>query len=419
MGSPRRPRFLRRPLLARLAAAQAGRHRLVARLETRHAGQEFLDPVLVELHAGVGIFHRYDRPQTVGGFNNSGTDLEPLHHGLLRRQPPRRPPETSAYQTFTSVVKAREVEYTFVPCGTNGVHLIGVSLDLGGNRRGVDMGPSAFRIAGLAERLTALGFTVVDDGDLVAPIPEVKSLGDPNKKYIREIARVCERLYKTSLAALEKGALPLVLGGDHSLGAGSVAATAEFAPSRGQAARPDLGRRARRHEHAGETTSGNVHGMPLASLLGPEPAELSRIGGFSPKVLPEHTVLIGIRNLDEREKEIVRASGVHVFTMKDIDRSGIASVVERALALAGAGTGGIHVSFDLDVCDPAIAPGVGTPVKGGLDYREAHMVMEMIADSGLLRALDLVEVNPILDDRNMTAILGVELASSALGQKII
>jgi arginase len=136
-------------------------------------------------------------------------------------------------------------------------------------------------------------------------------------------------------------------------------------------------------------------------------------------VLPEHTVLIGIRNLDGREKEILRASGAHVFTMKDIDRSGIASVVERALALAGAGTGGIHVSFDLDVCDPAIAPGVGTPVKGGLDYREAHMVMEMIADSGLLRALDLVEVNPILDDRNMTAILGVELASSALGQKII
>jgi arginase len=159
--------------------------------------------------------------------------------------------------------------------------------------------------------------------------------------------------------------------------------------------------------------------MPLASLLGPEPAELSRIGGFSPKVLPNHTVLIGIRNLDEREKEIVRASGVRVFTMKDIDRSGIAAVVEQALGIAGAGTGGIHVSFDLDVCDPSIAPGVGTPVKGGLDYREAHMVMEMVADSGLLRALDLVEVNPILDDRNTTAILGAELASSALGQKII
>jgi len=281
------------------------------------------------------------------------------------------------------------------------------------------MGPSAFRIAGLGERLTALGATVADEGDLVAPIPEVKSLGDPNKKYIREIARVCERLYKTSLGVLEKGGLPVVLGGDHSLAAGSVAATAEILRREDKTlgllwldAHGDINTPA-------TTTSGNVHGMPLASLLGPEPAELSRIGGVSPKVVPEHTALIGIRNLDPREKEILRASGAHVFTMKDIDRSGIASIVERALAIAGTGTGGIHVSFDLDVCDPTIAPGVGTPVKGGLDYREAHMVMEMIADSGLLRALDLVEVNPILDDRNMTAILGAELASSALGQKIL
>ena len=299
------------------------------------------------------------------------------------------------------------------------IHIIGVSLDLGGNRRGVDMGPSAFRIAGLAERLAALGAAVVDHGDLVAPTPETKTFGDPRKKYIREIAKLCDRLYRTSLGALETGGLPLVLGSDHSLAAGSVAATAEFVrregkplgliwvDAHGDMNTPDI------------SSSGNVHGMPLASLLGPEPAELSRIGGVSPKVLPEHTVLIGIRNLDEREKEIVRASRVHVFTMKDIDREGIASVVERALALAGRGTGGLHVSFDLDVCDPTIAPGVGTPVKGGLDYREAHMVMEMIADSGLLRALDLVEVNPILDDRNATAVLGAELASSALGQKII
>ena len=281
------------------------------------------------------------------------------------------------------------------------------------------MGPSAFRIAGLADRLIALGVTVVDDGDLVAPNPEVKSVGDPTKKYIREITRLCERLYKSSLTALEKGDFPLVLGGDHSLAAGSVAATAEFVRRQGKPlgliwvdAHGDMNTPA-------SSLSGNVHGMPLASLLGPEPAELSRIGGYSPKVLPEHTVLIGIRNLDAREKEIVRASGVHVFTMKDIDRSGIASVVEQALALAGRATGGIHVSFDLDVCDPTIAPGVGTPVKGGLDYREAHMVMEMLADSGLMRALDLVEVNPILDDRNTTAILGTELAASALGLKIL
>jgi arginase len=299
------------------------------------------------------------------------------------------------------------------------VHIIGVSLDLGGNRRGVDMGPSAFRIAGLGERLAALGVPVVDEGDLVAPIPETKALGDPSKKYIREIARVCEKLYKTSLAALDKGGFPLVLGGDHSLASGSVAATADFVRRTGKPlgllwvdAHGDM-------NTPSSSSSGNVHGMPLASLLGSEPAELSRIGGFSPKVQPEHTVLIGIRNLDEREKQIVRDSRVRVFTMKDIDRSGIATVTEQALAIAGAGTAGVHVSFDLDVCDPGIAPGVGTPVKGGLDYREAHMLMEIVADSGLLRALDLVEVNPILDDRNTTAILGVELVSSALGQKIL
>ena len=299
------------------------------------------------------------------------------------------------------------------------VHIIGVSLDLGGNRRGVDMGPSAFRIAGLAERLTALGIPVVDAGDLVAPIPEVKALGDPSKKYIREIARVCERLYKASLAVLEKGGIPLVLGGDHSLGAGSVAATAEFLRRDGKPlgliwvdAHGDM-------NTPGTSSSGNVHGMPLAALLGPEPAELSRIGGFSPKVAADRTVLIGIRNLDDREKERIREAGVHVFTMKDIDRAGIAATAEQAIAIAGKGADGIHVSFDLDVCDPAIAPGVGTPVKGGFNYREAHMFMEMVADSGLLRALDLVEVNPILDDRNMTAILGAELASSALGQRIL
>jgi arginase len=299
------------------------------------------------------------------------------------------------------------------------VHVIGVSLDLGGNRRGVDMGPSAFRIAGLGERLTSLGIQVVDAGDLVAPIPEIKSYGNPKKKYIREIARVCEKLYRTSLAALEKGALPLVLGGDHSLAAGSVAATADYVRREQKPlgliwvdAHGDM-------NTPSSSGSGNVHGMPLASLLGSEPAELARIGGFTPKVLPEHTVLIGIRNLDDHEKQIVRDARVHVFTMKDIDRNGIAAVTEKALAIAGDGTAGVHVSFDLDVCDPTIAPGVGTPVKGGLDYREAHMVMEIIADSGLLRALDLVEVNPILDDRNTTAILGVELALSALGQKII
>jgi arginase len=159
--------------------------------------------------------------------------------------------------------------------------------------------------------------------------------------------------------------------------------------------------------------------MPLAALLGPEPQELSRIGGFAPKIRPAHTVLIGVRNLDEREKGLVRESHVHVFTMKDIDRQGMAAVAEHAVKLAGMATAGIHVSFDLDACDPSIAPGVGTPVKGGLNYREAHLLMEIVADAGLLKALDLVEVNPTLDVRNATAQLGTELALSALGKKIL
>ena len=300
------------------------------------------------------------------------------------------------------------------------IHIIGVPLDLGGGRRGVDMGPSAFRVAGLGERIAALGFAVFDKGNIVVPVREVVGHQHEDKRYIHEIARVCSELYATALASLDSGALPVVLGGDHSLAAGSVAATAAWA------------RRTKRlpigliwvDAHGDMNTpatspSGNVHGMPLAALLGPEPRELSVIGGFYPAVLPEHTVLLGVRNLDEREKALVRSSGAHVFTMKDIDRQGIASISEQAVALASAGTAGIHVSFDMDGCDPGIAPGVGTPVKGGLEYREAHMVMEIVADSGLLTALDLVEVNPTLDLRNSTAELGTELALSALGLKIL
>ena len=300
------------------------------------------------------------------------------------------------------------------------VHIIGVPLDLGGGRRGVDMGPSAFRIAGIGERIGSLGYTVADRGDLPAPIPETQELRDERKKYIRDIAKVCQKVYQTSLASLEEGAMPIVLGGDHSLGAGSVAAAAEWAKKTKGLLIGLLWIDAHGDMNTPATSlSGNVHGMPLAALLGPEPAELSKIGTFSPKVLPAHTVLVGIRNLDDREKVAVKDSHVQVFTMKDIDRQGIASIVEQAVNLAGNGTAGIHVSFDMDVCDPTIAPGVGTPVKGGLDYREAHMVMEIVADAGLLTSLDLVEVNPTLDVRNATAQLGTELALSALGMKIL
>jgi arginase len=299
------------------------------------------------------------------------------------------------------------------------VHLIGVPLDLGAGRRGVDMGPSAIRIAGIAARILALGREVVDRGNLHTPVPEVNPPLHQEKRYIREIAEVCRRLFDDVNLAMASGGLPVVLGGDHSLAAGSVAASADWVrqtsaqplgliwlDAHGDMNTPD------------STTSGNVHGMPLAALLGSSPAELSSIG-TSPSVQPENTVLIGVRNLDEREKGRIRESGVHVFTMKDIDREGMASIADRAIALATEGTGGLHVSFDLDVCDPSIAPGVGTPVPGGLNYREAHLMMELIADSGRLLALDLVEVNPTLDIRNTTATLAAGLALSALGQNIL
>ena len=299
------------------------------------------------------------------------------------------------------------------------VHIIGVPLDLGAGRRGVDMGPSALRIAGLGERVAALGHPVTDRGDLRAPSRETATPGDPRKHYIRDIAGVCTHLFETVAEVCDAGAVPLVVGGDHSLATGSVAATAAAAGRRDRAigliwvdAHADM-------NTPDTTASGNVHGMPLAALLGPAPAELSSIGRRSPAVRAERTVLVGVRNLDPEERERVRSSGAHVFTMKDIDRLGMAAVADRALQIAGHDTGGIHVSFDLDVCDPSIAPGVGTPVKGGLSYREAHLLMETVADSGRLRALDIVEVNPTLDHRNGTAELGVELVLSAFGLRIL
>jgi arginase len=234
------------------------------------------------------------------------------------------------------------------------VHIIGVPLDLGGGRRGVDMGPSAFRVARLAEQIAELGRPVADRGNLPSPIRETERETDDRKKYVDAIAGVCANLYERVLASLNEGAVPLVLGGDHSLAAGSVAASADYV--RATTGRP-LGLiwvDAHGDMNTPETTtSGNVHGMPLAALLGQEPSELARIGS-SPSVAAAHTVLMGIRNLDENEKAQIRASGVHVFTMKDIDRHGIASIAEQALAIAANGTGGIHVSFDLDVCDPSV-----------------------------------------------------------------
>ena len=242
------------------------------------------------------------------------------------------------------------------------IHVIGAPLDLGAGRRRVDMGPSAVRIAGLGERIAALGIEVVDRGDVLTPVAETRRRGQRTKRYIRDISRVCERLYDRTLASLDAGATPLVLGGDHSLAVGSVAAVSAHAAQQGKTigllwvdAHADM-------NTPSTTLSGNVHGMPLAAILGPEPSELSQIGPESPKVDPSRTVLLGVRDLDSAEKDRVLESGVHVFTMKEIDQAGLAAVAARAVSIASRGTSGIHVSFDLDVCDPSIAPGVGTPV---------------------------------------------------------
>jgi len=299
------------------------------------------------------------------------------------------------------------------------VDIIGVPMDLGAGRRGVDMGPSAFRIARICERIHELGPEVHELGDIEVPIPEMLQPGEERARFLAEIAGVCEVLYERVCRSLEASCLPIVVGGDHSLSVGSVAGSAAAA----RAAGAPLGLiwvDAHADMNTPETSpSGNVHGMPLAACLGQGPRALAEIGGSEPSVSPERTVLLGIRNLDEKEKQIVRNSGVHAFTMTEIDRRGIFEVFQEALELATAGGARLHLSFDLDSVDPTVAPGVGTPVRGGLSYREAHLIMETAAECGALTTLDLVEVNPILDTRNATAELAVELALSAIGQRIL
>ncbi|HZL73460.1 MAG TPA: arginase [Planctomycetota bacterium] len=296
--------------------------------------------------------------------------------------------------------------------------IIGVPLDLGANRRGVDMGPSALRVTGLADRLRALGYDVKDFGDVDVPLPEECDIGEPNKKFADDIREVCEDVCEMVLKALKQGRLPVVLGGDHSLAMGSIAASAKsfrekkkkvgviWFDAHGDMNTPE------------STNSGNVHGMPLAHVLGMGDKELASIGGFAPKVDEANCALVGVRDLDEREKKLIHDSGVRVFTMKDIDQRGASKVMDEAIEVASKGTAGIHVSFDIDACDPSVAPGVGTPKKGGLNYREAHLCLEMVADSEKIVAMDLVEVNPIYDNRNHTAEFGAELILSAFGKSI-
>lgn len=299
------------------------------------------------------------------------------------------------------------------------IRVIGVPLDLGQSRRGVDMGPSAVRVAGLEARLEALGHVVEDGGNVAVAIPEQKKEGHPNAKYLKEITATCNKHADLILKTLEAGKVPISLGGDHSMAVGSVSGAAEFY---------------RRHDHKigliwidahtdintpESSPSGNVHGMPLAAIMGLGPAELSNIFNFSPKVRPENCVLVGVRDIDAIEKQNVHRAGIEVLTMRDIDERGMRTVMEEALRMAGRGTAGYHVSLDMDWIDPEDAPGVGTPVRGGATYREAHLAMEIIADHGRMLSFEIVEVNPVIDEHNQTADLAVELALSAFGKKIL
>jgi arginase len=299
------------------------------------------------------------------------------------------------------------------------VHVIGVPMDLGSGRRGVDMGPSAIRIAGLHQRLAGLGHTVIDEGDVAIHNMEELRVGNLHARYITEIARANRALAAAVQRVIRRGHFPLVLGGDHSIAVGTVSGIAAWGRTRGKKlgllwvdAHSDI-------NTPGTSPSGNVHGMPLAALLGLGPSTLTGIGGRFRKVMPENVALVGIRSVDEGERTHLRRLGVHVYTMADIDRHGIHIVMEKAIENVTHQTGLVHVSFDLDSVDPSLAPGVGTPVKGGLDYREAHLVMESLADAGVMSSLELVEVNPILDDRNRSAEFAVELVESAFGKKIL
>jgi arginase len=292
-------------------------------------------------------------------------------------------------------------------------------MDLGQSRRGVDMGPSALRVAGLQQRLKALGHTVEDIGNVSVKQPEEQHYGEKRAKYLHEIAETCRGLAEMTERTLAEGFVPLVLGGDHSIAVGSFSGVSNY--FRGQSKRVGyLWLDAHGDMNTPESSpSGNIHGMPLAAIIGYGAPELVELLGYKPKVEPRNVVLVGVRDLDSKERRLIKDSGVHVFTMRDIDERGMREVMSDALKYAMDDTAGIAVSLDMDFVDPADAPGVGTPVRGGVTYREAHLAMEMIADTESMVSLEVVEINPILDEHNRTALLGVELVLSGLGQKIL
>ena len=299
------------------------------------------------------------------------------------------------------------------------IRIIGVPLDLGQERRGVDMGPSALRVAGLNEQIRSLGHEVEDAGNLHVPIREMSNGGDAHAKYLAEIADTCRRHAQWVMRSLRQGWMPLVLGGDHSIAIGTVAGVSEYYRRKGKRigliwvdAHADL--------NTPETSpSGNIHGMPLACCLGLGPRELTRLFDSAPYVDPSNAVLVGVREVDLTEKPAAKSAGLTAYTMRDIDERGLRTVMGEAIAIADRDTAGFCVTLDMDFVDPSEAPGVGTPVRGGATYREAHLVMEMVSDAGRMLSFEIVEINPVFDVANKTAQLGMELALSALGKKIL
>jgi arginase len=293
--------------------------------------------------------------------------------------------------------------------------VIGAPIDLGADRRGVDIGPRAIRYAGLCHQLQSIGHTVHDSGDLAIPSMEQLVIGNPHLKYLAPIVQASEELAAKVATTLQAQQFPLILGGDHSIALGSISGIAQVHQPLGVIwvdAHADF--------NTEETTpSGNVHGMILAALAGLGDHQLTHIAGWSPKLDKHRIVIVGARNLDSGEQALLRANQIHVFTMSAIDRRGISAIMQEAIEIAGADNAPIHLSLDMDSLDPIEAPGVGTPVRGGLSYREAHSAMEMVSDCGRMISMDVVEVNSILDRQNATALLAVELILSAMGKKIL
>lgn len=299
------------------------------------------------------------------------------------------------------------------------VSIIGFPMDLGADRRGVDMGPSALRIAGLQTKLEALGYKVNDLGDIKIEIMEKQKIKNPKLKYLDEIIKTSKMLADKIEKVLEKGEFPICLGGDHSMALGTISGIASYCRNK----KLKLGViwiDAHSDMNTDETSpSGNIHGMPLAALMGLGCDELVNFLGFSPKILPENCALIGIRSVDEAEKMNIKKLKVPIYTMTDIDKLGIHRIIAKVLKQFREKVDHIHISFDVDSVDPSVAPGVGTPVPGGLSYREAHLLMETIAECGCMSSLEIAEVNPILDHKNQSASFIAELIASSMGQRIL